>query len=378
MSLSILIVVLQFPQWVAGEALDDSVLDSPVDYVTEVRPILSDRCFTCHGPDAAVRATDLRLDDEASVHQLAVVPGDADASELIRRIESKDPDVTMPPPDSNLNLTSTEREILRRWVLAGAKFAKHWAFVPLKTGDSQESVSSGAKGAHAWAESDSPLDRIAGKRLESLGLKPSPEADRITLIRRLSLDLNGLPPEIDEMDSFLSSEDPAEYEQLVDRLLSRQQFGEKWAVDWLDVARYADTFGYQADVYRAMWPWRDWVIRSLNNNLPFDQFITWQLAGDLLPNPTQDQILATAFNRNHRQTNEGGSVEEEFRAEYVADRVNTFGAAFLGLTLECARCHDHKYDPISQREYYQLAAFFNSIDESGLYSHFTVRFPRRL
>lgn len=360
--------------WSLADELDSAV-DAPVDYVSEIRPILSDRCFTCHGPDAAVRATELRLDDEDSVHKLAVVPGNADASELIRRIESSDADVVMPPPDSNLQLSATERELLRRWVDAGARFEKHWSFVPLRSHQDSDQVPAARSPTAAWADSRNPIDIIVGNKLESLGLVPSPEADRLALIRRLSLDLNGLLPKIDEADIFAASQDPEAYERLVDQLLARPEFGEKWAVDWLDAARYADTYGYQADVYRAMWPWRDWVIHALNSNLPYDQFITWQLAGDLLPNPTQEQIIATAFNRNHRQTNEGGSVEEEFRAEYVADRVNTFGAAFLGLTLECARCHDHKYDPISQREYYQLAAFFNSIDESGLYSHFTSAIP---
>ena len=191
----------------------------------------------------------------------------------------------------------------------------------------------------------------------------------------MTLDLTGLPPTLAEIDAFLTDRRPDAYEQLVDRLLASPRFGERMAVDWMDVARYADTYGYQADVYRAMWPWRDWVVKSFNRNLPFDEFITWQLAGDLLPGPTREQVLATAFNRHHRQTNEGGSIEEEWRTEYVADRTITFGAAFLGLTLECSRCHDHKYDPITQKDFYSLFSFFNSIDESGLYSHFTNAVP---
>ncbi|MEZ6079027.1 MAG: DUF1549 domain-containing protein [Pirellulaceae bacterium] len=222
------------------------------------------------------------------------------------------------------------------------------------------------------------MDCFVLNRLEQEQLSPSPPADAVTLIRRLTLDLTGLPPTLEELDSFLvdyEEQPDVAYERLVDRLLSSERYGERMAVDWLDVARYADTYGYQADRYRAMWPWRDWVVQAFNQNLGYDDFITWQLAGDLLPDATHEQILATAFNRNHRQTNEGGSVEEEFRSEYVADRVNTFGAAFLGLTLECCRCHDHKYDPITQREYYQFSSFFNSIDESGLYSHFTDATP---
>lgn len=353
---------------VLGQSSTDS--ESTVDFATQVRPILSDRCFTCHGPDAATRATELRLDQEDSVHRLAVVPGDASQSELMRRIESDDPDLVMPPADANAKLTAHERELLRRWINSGAKFSKHWSLEPVKS-----IALPSLPVSHLWYTSDNAVDALIGNRLLELGIQPSDQADRATLARRATLDLVGLLPTLEEVHEFVQSKDPRAYETLLDRLLSSPHFGEKWAVDWLDVSRYADTYGYQADVYRETWPWRDWVVDALNQNLPYDQFITWQLAGDLLPNPTRQQIIATAFNRHHRQTNEGGSVEEEFRSEYVADRVNTFGAAFLGLTLECARCHDHKYDPISQREYYQLAAYFNSIDESGLYSHFTSATP---
>ncbi|HAC90208.1 MAG TPA: hypothetical protein DCF63_06175, partial [Planctomycetaceae bacterium] len=353
---------------VLGQALTDS--QSAVDFATEVRPILSDRCFTCHGPDAATRATELRLDQEDSAHRLAVVPGNASQSELMRRVESDDPDLVMPPADTNAQLTVQEREVLRRWIDSGAKFSKHWSFEPLKPVTLPT-----LPDAHSWHTSDNAVDAFVGNHLLEIGIQPSSQADRAAILRRATLDLIGLLPTTEEVQQFEQSTDPRAYESMLDRLLSSPHFGEKWAVDWLDVARYADTYGYQADVYRETWPWRDWVVEALNQNLPYDQFITWQLAGDLLPSPTGQQIVATAFNRHHRQTNEGGSVEEEFRSEYVADRVNTFGAAFLGLTLECARCHDHKYDPISQREYYQLAAYFNSIDESGLYSHFTSATP---
>ena len=341
-----------------------------IDFARDIRPLLSDRCFLCHGPDAGQRASDLRLDMQSSAHQLAIEPGDAAGSELMRRITSDDADELMPPPDSNLKLKAGEQELLRRWIDQGGEYEQHWAFVAQVRPAAPEVKQT------AWPRSD--LDRFVLKRLEQEQLSASPPADAVTLIRRLSLDLTGLPPTLAELDAFVAdyAEQPeAAYERLVDRLLSSERYGERMAVDWLDVARYADTYGYQADRYRAMWPWRDWVVQAFNQNLGYDDFITWQLAGDLLPDATREQILATAFNRNHRQTNEGGSVEEEFRSEYVADRVNTLGAAFLGLTLECCRCHDHKYDPITQREYYQFSSFFNSIDESGLYSHFTEATP---
>ncbi|MEZ6134039.1 MAG: DUF1553 domain-containing protein [Pirellulaceae bacterium] len=348
-----------------GPALSDE--RPKISFSKEILPLLSDRCFTCHGPDAERRESELRLDDMSSALDLAIVPGEPDTSPLIERIFSEDADTVMPPRDSNLKLDEREKAALRQWIAEGAKYEKHWAFNPPIIPALPDVVDL------QWARNE--IDRFVLHTLESRQLSPSVEADRETLIRRVTLDLTGLPPTIGEIDAFVANEAPAAYEQLVDRLLASPSYGERMTVDWLDAARYADTHGYQNDRYRAMWPWRDWVVSSFNDNMPYDQFITWQLAGDLLPQPTQSQILATAFNRHHRQTNEGGSVEEEFRAEYVADRVNTFGAAFLGLTLECCRCHDHKYDPITQRDYYALSAFFNSIDESGLYSHFTDDTP---
>jgi hypothetical protein len=272
----------------------------------------------------------------------------------------------MPPPESKLALSADERAVLRRWVAEGAEYQEHWAFRPVQP------VAVPPAGA-GWARNE--IDAFIAERLRREGWRPAPEASRETLIRRVSLDLTGLPPDPAEVEEFLADCRPDAYERLVDRLLASPHYGEWMAVEWMDLARFADTFGYQADVDIDLSPWRDWVIGALNRNLPWDEFLTWQLAGDLVPHPTREQILATAFNRLHRQTNEGGSIEEEFRAEYVADRVHTFGTAMLGLTLECARCHDHKYDPISQRDYYRLAAFFNSIDESGLYSHFTRATP---
>ncbi len=338
--------------------------------VARVQQLLSDRCNFCHGPDAARREADLRLDTPAGVHgesnhgghPFIVVPGDAGASELMRRIESGDPGERMPPPESNLGLSADEVELLRAWIAAGAPWQEHWSFQPIQRPLLPDS--------HLH-----PIDRFIDSKLQARGLTAQPAADRATQLRRLSLDLSGLPPDVDELQAFLTDPRPEAYQRQVDRLLSSARFGEHMAVPWLDAARYADTYGYQADVYREMWPWRDWVIDAFNANMPYDQFLTYQIAGDLIQRPTRDSILATAFNRHHRQTNEGGSIEEEFQAEYVADRVNTLGTAVLGLTLECARCHDHKYDPISQEDYYQLFAYFNNIDESGLYSHFTKAVP---
>jgi hypothetical protein len=341
--------------------------DDKVSFDRDIRPILSDKCYFCHGPDAKERKADLRLDVESSAKETAIVAGRADESELIKRIFSEDADTLMPPPASKLALSDSEKRKVRAWIEQGAEYAQHWAFIPPK------SIALPKVNQAGWCKNE--LDYLVLAQIERQGMHPSQEADRETLIRRVTLDLTGLPPTLAEIDAFLSDKEVGAYERLVERLLQSERYGERMAVEWLDIARYADTYGYQNDRYRAMWPWRDWVVQAFNKNLPYDQFITWQIAGDLLPSATREQILATAFNRNHRQTNEGGSVEEEFRAEYVADRVNTFGAAFLGLTLECCRCHDHKYDPLSQRDYYQLASFFNSVDESGLYSHFTDATP---
>ena len=347
--------------------------DDRVDFNFQVRPLLSDRCFFCHGPDEKGRKAKLRLDQREDVYaarkdgKRVVVAGDAQASELVRRLFSGDPDEVMPPPESHLELTASEKDLLRRWVEQGADWSDHWAFAPV-TRPTLPAVTN-----VTWAIT--PVDRFVLARLERTGLSPSGPASPERLIRRLSLDLTGLPPAPADVDAFLADSSSAGYERLVDRLLASPAHGERMASDWLDLARYADTYGYQADVERDLSPWRDWVVRAFNENLPYDEFITWQIAGDLLPDATDEQILATAFNRLHRQTNEGGSIEEEFRNEYVSDRVHTMGTAFLGLTLECSRCHDHKYDPISQRDYYSLSAFFNNIDESGLYSHFTAATP---
>jgi hypothetical protein len=337
----------------------------PLQFNRDIRPILSDTCFACHGPDSATRKAGLRLDKrDVAIDHGAIAPGDATASELIKRITAGDPADRMPPPESNLSLSADEIARLQQWISEGAEYQPHWSLVP-----PPEAVTVPA------VDAPTAIDAFVRARLQQEELAPSPQADKETLIRRLSFDLIGLPPTVEEIDAFLADDSPNAYEHLVDRLLASPAYGERMARDWLDVARYADTFGYQNDIENDVWPWRDWVIRAFNDNLPYDDFIRWQLAGDLLEQPTQDQRLATAFNRLHRQTNEGGSVEEEFRLAYVADRVETFSNAFLGLTMQCARCHDHKFDPISQKDYFALSAFFDDIDESGIYSHFTKTAP---
>ncbi len=348
------------------------VAAAPVDFPREVLPILSDNCFHCHGPAETGRKAGLRLDLREGAFRMkegrtVVAPGKPEASELVKRLYTEDPDDLMPPPESHRSLTTGQKDLLKRWVAEGAPWGKHWAFesVQVRVVPAVTNV--------AWPRND--LDRFILERLEKEGLTPSAEAPIETLARRASLDLVGLPPQEEELRRLTADPTPGAYEAYVDRLLASPAYGERFASEWLDLARYADTYGFQADVERDLSPWRDWVIRAINSNLPYDQFLTWQLAGDLLPEATQDQVLATAFNRLHRQTNEGGSIEEEWRAEYVSDRVHTVGTSILGLTLECCRCHDHKFDPISQRDYYSLFAFFNNIDESGLYSHFTTATP---
>ncbi len=327
----------------------------------QIRPILSDKCFFCHGPDAAKREADLRLDSyEEAIGFGAIVPGNPDKSEILERMLSDEPDVQMPPPSSKLaRPTQEEIEILRQWIKEGAKYEKHWSFESL---DFQK-LSNVAK--------SNPIDPVIRNHLASRGLSQQPPADKSILARRAAFDVTGLPPSPQRVREFIADDSPKAWENYIDSLLASNQYGERMAIDWLDIARYADSYGFQVDRERTVWQWRDWVVDSFNENKPFDQFIVEQLAGDLLTNPTKDQILATAFNRLHQQESEGGSVEEEYRVEYVADRVQTYATAFLGLTFECARCHDHKFDPIKQSEYYQLFAIFHNIDEAGLYSFFT-------
>ena len=296
-----------------------------------------------------------------------IVAGDAAGSLLHQRLVAEDPDDRMPPPDSRHRLDADDVDAIRRWIDEGAVWAEHWSFEPPR--------GSAAPAFEHDAWSRDPIDRYVRRGFDANDLPPAPTASKEMLLRRVTLDLTGLPPTLEAQADFLADDRSDAYERVVDRLLASPAFGERMAVDWLDLARYADTYGYQSDVDRSVWPYRDWVIEAFNRNLPFDDFAVWQLAGDLLPDSTREQRLATAFNRLHRQTNEGGSVEEEFRVEYVADRVHTFGTTFLGLTTECARCHTHKFDPITHDEYYALFAFFDDIDESGLYSHFTNATP---
>lgn len=339
-------------------------LPEKIDYNLDVKPILSDRCFACHGPDKNKQKGGLRLDIKDAAYDKvtesglkALVPGNLTESEVFQRIISKDPEVMMPTPQSNLSLTAEDKAVLIKWIKGGAEYKPHWSLVPPEDKEIPEVKNK------AWVKNQ--IDNFVLVKLEEKGLKLNAEASKETLIRRVSFDLTGLPPTVEEVDTFLKDRSPNAYEKLVDRLLKSPHYGERMAVDWLDASRYADTHGYQDDGMRNAYPWRDWVISAYNRNLPFDKFVTWQLAGDLLPNPTREQLVATCFLRNHPQSQEGGIVDEEYRVEYVADRVNTFGKAFLAMSTECARCHDHKYDPITNKNYYELFAFFNSNNESG-------------
>jgi hypothetical protein len=328
---------------------------APVLFNRDVRPILSDSCYQCHGPDKAKRKANLRLDTEDGAAKV-LTPTNPAKSELIRRISAHD-EKRMPPAKSGRTLTSAQIDTLTRWVEQGAAWQKHWSFLP-PVRPSLPAVKN-----RSWPHNG--IDHFILARLERDGLAPSPEADRTTLIRRVTLDLTGLSPTPKEVDAFLADPSPGAYEKVVERLLASPRYGEKMAGPWLDAARYADTNGYQSDGERFMWRWRDWVIGSLNANMPFDRFTIEQLAGDLLPNATLDQKIATGFNRNHRGNGEGGIIPEEYAAEYVVDRVETTTTVWLGLTLGCARCHEHKFDPFSQKEFYQLFAYFNNVPEQG-------------
>ena len=328
----------------------------PVRFNRDVRPILSENCFECHGPDAAKRKADLRL-DAGVLGQALIAAGKLGESELFQRITHADPEERMPPADFGRALTAAEVETLRRWIEQGAQWEKHWAFIAPKR--------PAVLAAH---DSDWPrgtIDQFVLAKLHATGLQPSPEADRETLLRRVTFDLTGLPPSPAEIDAFLADASPRAYEVVVDRLLASPRYGERMAIDWLDASRYADSHGYSLDRRRVMWPWRDWVIAAFNDNMPFDQFATEQLAGDLLSGSTLAQKVATGFNRNHSIQSEGGVIDEEYRVETVVDRVETTSAVFLGLTFGCARCHDHKYDPISQKEFYEFYSLFNNVPETA-------------
>ncbi|MEL6253277.1 MAG: DUF1553 domain-containing protein [Bacteroidota bacterium] len=344
------------------------LLPERVDFNYHIKPILSDRCFKCHGPDANQREAELRLDNASQAFDkreredgssfYPLIAGNATDSDVFQRIMSENTEYMMPPPESNLMLTEFEKAMIAKWIDQGAEYKDHWSFVsPQKPTVPESSF-------EEWSRN--PIDNFIAKELQNQGLSPSKAANKETLLRRITLDLTGLPPTPEEIAAFTAVDSDDAYEKAIDRLLESPHFGERMALEWLDVARYADSHGYQDDGMRNTWPWRDWVIRKFNENMPYDQFLLEQLAGDLLPEPSKDQLLATCFNRNHPQSQEGGVVDEEYRVEYVVDRTNTFGKALMGITVECAQCHDHKYDPISQEDYYSLYAYFNNNNDAGI------------
>lgn len=342
---------------IASSCMLQAVEEERVSFNFDIRPIMSDTCFLCHGPDATNRESELRLDlrEEAIADRdgsPAIIPGNPDESLIIWMINAEDEEDIMPPPSHPRSLTAEEKELFRKWVEQGANYEQHWAFNPPNVELEVDPATH-------------PIDVFVSKRLAEEKLELAEEADKTTLIRRVTFDLTGLPPTLEEIDAFLADNCPDAYERLIDDLLSRVSYAERMTNEWMDVARFADSHGYSQDFVRDMSPYRDWVIEAFDQNMPFDKFVEWQLAGDLLPNATRTQKLATAFNRLHPQNMEGGIVSEEFRVEYVADRVQTLGAAFMGITMECSRCHDHKYDPISQENYYELFSFFNNIEDSG-------------
>ncbi|QDK78305.1 DUF1553 domain-containing protein [Spirosoma sp. KCTC 42546] len=352
----------------SGNHTGSEAIPDVVSYNFDIRPILSDKCLACHGPDANKREAGLRLDMAESAYKAlkehpsahALVPGKPELSEVFLRISSTDTATMMPPPSSNLKLSAREIKLIEKWIQQGATYEKHWAFVaPKKPAIPQVKQTD-------WPRNE--IDYFILQKQEEKGIKPNDEADKERLLKRLSLDLVGLPPSLQLMDSFLADKSANAYEKVVDQLLKNPAYGEKMALHWLDLARYADSHGYQDDGYRTQWPWRDWVIHAFNKNMHYNDFVTWQLAGDLMPNSTKEQLLATGFNRNHKITEEGGTIPEEYRTMYVTDRNDLFGKGLLGVTIECAHCHDHKYDPFSHKEYYQLFAFFNNVKEVGIES----------
>ncbi|MCR6721882.1 MAG: PSD1 and planctomycete cytochrome C domain-containing protein [Chitinophagaceae bacterium] len=349
-----------------------------VSYNFHIRPILSDKCFKCHGPDGGHREAGLRLDLADSAYAplletkgaFAIVPGKPEESELLKRISSTDPGYMMPTPDSHLGaLTAEEVELFRKWIAQGAKYESHWAFIaPQKNKPPQVENKK-------WVKND--IDYFILHKLESMRLSPNEEADQERLLKRVAYDITGLPPTEEMMQRFLADKSENAYEKIVDELLQKPQYGERMAVHWMDVARYSDSYGYQDDNIRTQWPWRDWVIHAFNKNLSYDQFITWQIAGDMLSNTDKEKILATAFLRNHKYTEEGGVVPEEYRIEYLIDKTKTYTKAILGITMECAQCHDHKYDPFSQKDYFSMFAFFNNTREVGYEGDVSVSQPAK-
>jgi hypothetical protein len=379
--ISVTIVLVIFCLSSCLHSANDKSPDLPdqVSYNFDIRPILSDKCFKCHGPDANHRQAHLRLDIAASAYAelsgdkgvFAIVPGRPGKSELLRRVRSVDAIYMMPPPDAHLGaLTEYETKVFERWISQGAKYERHWAFTaPAKTPLPRISDTK-------WPKNE--IDYFVLAKLNSLGLSPNEEADKERLLKRASLDITGLPPTLEMMDGFLADSSDNAYERVIDRLLLSPQYGEKMALHWMDVARYADSYGYQDDNVRTQWPWRDWVIHAFNENMPYDTFLKWQIAGDMLPNASKEQILATAFFRNHKYTEEGGVIPEEYRIEYLLDKTKTFGKGILGVTIECAQCHDHKYDPFTQKDYYSLLAFFNNTKELGYEGDVSVSKPAKM
>ncbi len=349
--------------WIAAAAPGTKAPDR-IDFDRQIRPIFSDKCFACHGPDEKKRVANLRLDDrEGGAYEnrgdhRIIAPGDVAHSRLVDRITAVKPGMRMPPPASGLSLTKEQSDLIVKWIEQGAEWKSHWAYIAPKRPPAP-SVSN-----TTWLRN--PIDAFVLARLDQEGLKPSPEADGVTLLRRVTFDLTGLPPTLAELDAFLADKSRDAYEKAVDRLLLSPRYGERMAMQWLDLARYADTHGYHIDSHREMWHWRDWVIDAFNRNMPYDKFTVEQLAGDLLLDATVPQRIATGFNRNHMINFEGGAIPEEYQNEYLVDRVETTATTWLGLTMGCARCHDHKYDPLSQKEFYQFSAFFNSVPEEGL------------
>lgn len=337
-----------------------------ISYNTHIRPILSDKCFTCHGPDANQRQSGYRLDTEEGAFaalkdetdKYGLVPGHPELSDVFLRISATDPDYVMPPPESNLSLTADEIDLIKQWIAQGAPYQPHWAFIPI------EKPAPPRVKNKKWPRNE--IDYFVLDKMSQQGLSPAAPEEKERMLRRLMHDITGLPPSLEQQDAFLKDQSPDAYEKAVDQALASAHYGEKMAVLWMDLARYADSHGYQDDGLRTMWPWRDWVIHAFNSNYDYKKFITWQLAGDLVPEKSKETILATGFNRNHKITQEGGVIDEEYRVEYVADRTNTFSKGLLAMTFECAKCHDHKYDPISQKDYYATFAFFNQVNEKGL------------
>lgn len=377
LAISLLTGIILFQCQDEPTVVTDAKVPDVVDFNFHVKPILSDRCFSCHGPDETDRQAGLRLDIEANAlaalqdqpGKYAIVPGDSKNSELVRHIMSDDPNVTMPPPESGLKLTETEKQILKKWIDQGAEYEEHWAFIP------PEKLPLPALKDKEWPRNE--IDYFTRFTMQSKGLSPSEEADPSRLLHRLFVDVTGLPPDMETINQYRNGFTEESYEALVDELLDRPGYGEKMALYWMDAARYADSYGYQDDEMRSQWPWRDWVIHAFNENMPYDQFLEWQLAGDLMPDASKEQILATGFNRNHKITEEGGVIQEEYRVTYVIDKTNTYSTSVLGITMECAQCHDHRYDPFSQKDYFQLYGFFNNTPEVGLEGDVTQSKPSK-